>query len=75
MDWKSFKDEKPQKDGRYLWAENNWDAVNTKGDHLLRKRVCEAHWKGERFYRGTHTLINPDHWAEITYPEDAPNPY
>lgn len=72
--WKWFKDEKPKKPGRYLWAANNWDVRNEDSDRVHTDNVNVYYWNGSSFLDGSHQMIDPDQWVEVPRPEKIPRP-
>lgn len=74
IEWKKYKTEKPMKEGMYLWAQNNWNTRNTRGERVLTESVRIAYWKGNCFLDGSHKLIDPDQWVEVPIPPKAKRP-
>lgn len=67
-----FEKVKPNKPGKYLWVENNWRAVNLKGEPIYRFNINIFYWTGNNWVdsRG-HGIISPDQWGNIPKPKKA----
>lgn len=72
--WHDFKSEKPTENKYYLWALNNWNVGNGKGQRVHSSEVNILHWDGRKFIGGGANFRDPDQWAEIPYPEPAKRP-
>jgi len=74
IEWNVYVNKKPTKEGLYLWAENNWNTRDLKGQRVFSGSVRTAYWSCRGFRDGSHGLIDPDMWAEVPKPAKAERP-
>lgn len=74
--WHKFSERKPKKEGKYLFALNNWDAESERGNPIYTGDVTIAYWKNSSFWatNGIASLIDPDEWACVPRPKKAQKP-
>jgi len=74
VNYVNFNKEKPPKKGTYLWALNNWWTKGVGGGQVHTCEVEVCYWDGNKFFHGSHRLIDPDQWADIPYPRPVDKP-
>lgn len=74
LTWHNFVDKKPDNEGDYLIAYNNWDSYNIENIPLHNFMVLSAHWNGMEFIVNGNGYRNPDQWADLPFPPPAPRP-